>query len=280
VKAPATASFSERTREPSERAMLSTTLHEAARAAGALLLDFYRRADLTVELKGPSDLVTSADHAAEQAILARIRAAYPDHAILAEESGLHAGQRAGSWYIDPLDGTLNYASQLPYWCTSLAVQAGDVRLGVIYAPLLDEYFATADAGVALNGRPTAMRHVAVGDALVYTHIGRAGPRQVEALAICTFLAPRIRRLRMMGSLALALAYVAAGRLDGVLQIGAYAWDFMAGAWLVQQAGGIVSAPDGTPIRPDAGGIAAAATPELHRTLIQSVVHARSPMDER
>jgi myo-inositol-1(or 4)-monophosphatase len=259
-----------------EREALAATLHETAHVAGAVLLEYYRRRDLVVDLKGASDLVTSADRAAEDAILSRLHAAYPEHAVLAEESGMHAGQSDGIWYIDPLDGTINYASHLPFWCVSLAVQAGGARLGMVYAPLLDELFAvTAGVSVSLNGQSIAMRHVPVDDALVYTHIGRDGPHQTEALTICTFLAPRIRRLRMMGSLALALAYVAAGRLDGVLQVGAHAWDFMAGAYLVQEAGGIVTAPDGAPIGPAAEGIAAAATPELHATLVRSVLHAHS-----
>jgi myo-inositol-1(or 4)-monophosphatase len=253
------------------------TLHEAARAAGALLLDTYRRHSFVVDLKGASDLVTSADRAAEALILERIHAAYPDHAVLAEESGLHTGQSGGSWYIDPLDGTINYASHLPLWCTSLAVQVGAAGAGVVYAPLLDEFFASATgAGARLNGQPVGIRQVPARDALVYTHIGKNPERQAEALAICAFLAPRIRRLRMMGSLALALAYLAAGRLDGVLQIGAFAWDFMAGALLVREAGGIVTAPDGAPIGPDAGGVVAAATPELYAVLLESVAHAQAP----
>lgn len=263
-------------RANAEQAVLATFLDETARAAGALLLDYHRRHDLVVELKGPSDLVTGADRAAEELILARIRATYPGHAILAEESGMHGGQAAGMWYIDPLDGTINYASHLPFWCTSLAARVGDARLGVVYAPLLDECFAVAaGVGATLNGQPVAPRRVPVGDALVYTHIGKHDARQAEALAICAFLAPRIRRLRMMGSLALALAYVAAGRLDGVLQVGAHPWDFMAGAWLVQESGGIVTAPDGPPLSPDADGIAAAATPELHAMLVQGVANAHS-----
>lgn len=245
-------------------------LHECAWAAGAVLLDHYRRRDFSVDAKGASDLVTSADHATEAAILGRIRAAFPDHAVLAEESGLQVGNEDATWYIDPLDGTTNFANFLPFWCTSLAVDASHGGgAAVVYAPLLDEFFATAGAGATLNGQPLAVRAVPLARALVYGNIGDSRGQSGEAERIIAVLAPRIHRMRMMGSLAMALAYVAAGRFDGALQTGAEAWDFMAGAALVRAAGGLVSDTEGGPLGPRSTGVIAAATPEMHALLLEA-----------
>lgn len=253
-----------------DHAPLVELLRDTARAAGDLLLDRYRSGAFSVDAKGAFDLVTSADTAAEALILGRIRASYPDHRIVAEESGAHAGD-ATVWYIDPLDGTLNFANHLPFWSTSLAVRSpGDGAAGVVYAPLLDEFFAADGTGATLNGIPIAVRALPVHRALVYTHIGRDAGRQALSLAIAGTLAPRIYRLRMIGSLALALAYVAAGRLDGVLQIGASSWDYMAGALLVERAGGAVSGARGEPLEPGGETVVAAATPELHRLLLETI----------
>jgi myo-inositol-1(or 4)-monophosphatase len=257
-------------------AALAVTLRDAARDAGTLLVDLYARPDLLIDYKGAADLVTSADRAAESLIVSRIRAAYPAHRILAEESGLHAGEEPASWYVDPIDGTLNFANQIPFWSTSVAVDAGPVgRAGVVYAPLLKEFFAaTSSEGASLNGYPIAARQLDPEAAIVYTHIAHGPRRLAESVAISAYLAPRVRRLRMIGSIALALAYVAAGRMDGVLQVGASAWDFMAGVLLVEETGGVTADPDGGPLRPESRGVAAAATPALLQLLLESVAQSR------
>ena len=261
----------------SARATLISMVEETARAAGATLLEHYNSSDLVVDLKGVADLVTSADRAAEALVLSRIRKTYPEHRVLAEESGLHSGSAAARWYVDPLDGTLNFASRLPFWCTSLAVDAAEMgRIGVVYAPLLNEYFSVvAGQGVTLNGQPILARRVNPSDALIYTPYRqecRTCPG--ESLAICAYLVPRVRRLRMLGSIALALAYVAAGRLDGVVQIGVSAWDFMAGVQMVEENGGVVSDPSGGPLRPDSAGVVAAATPALLHVLLDGILSAQ------
>jgi myo-inositol-1(or 4)-monophosphatase len=257
-------------------AALALTLQDAAREAGALLADLYAQPDLQIDHKGDADLVTSADRAAEALIVARIRATYPAHQILAEESGLHAGEAPAHWYVDPIDGTLNFANQIPFWSTSVAVDAGPVgRAGVVYAPLLHEFFsATSGEGAVLNGNPITVRRIALEAAIVYTHIAHSPRRRAESLAISTYLAGHVRRLRMIGSIALGLAYVAAGRMDGVLQVGVSAWDFMAGVLLVEEAGGVVADPGGGPLRPESRGVAAAATPALLQLLLESVVQSR------
>jgi len=245
-------------------------LQDCARAAGAVLLDRYRRRDFSVDAKGASDLVTSADHAAEAAILGRIHAAFPNHAVLAEESGLQGDGAVATWYIDPLDGTTNFAHFLPFWCTSLAVEgAAGGRAAVVYAPLLDEFFACGDTGATLNGQPLAVRAVPLARALVYGNVGDSRGQSGEAGRVIAVLAPRIHRMRMMGSLAMGLAYVAAGRFDGVLQTSAASWDFMAGAALVRAAGGLVSDPEGGPLGPHSAGVIAAATPEMHALLLEA-----------
>lgn len=256
---------------------LVAVLHECARAAGAVLLDRYRRRDFVVDAKGTSDLVTSADHAAEAEILGRIRATFPGHAVLAEESGLQGGDGSATWYIDPLDGTTNFAHFLPFWCTSLAVEAAAGQgASVVYAPQLDEFFASGEAGATLNGQAVGVRSVPLARALVYGNIGDSRGQSGEAARMIAVLTPRIHRVRMMGSLAMGLAYVAAGRFDGVLQTRAAAWDFMAGAALVRAAGGLVSDPDGGPLGPRSVGVIAAATPEMHGLLLEAAASQLQP----
>jgi myo-inositol-1(or 4)-monophosphatase len=198
----------------------AATLFEAADAAGALLRDAYLRDGFVVHAKGTDDLVTSADREAEALIVRLVRARFPDHRIVAEEAGLYEGSAESVWYIDPLDGTLNFANHLGSWSTSLAVvePTGPVAAAVV-DPLYGEAFRAAEAtGATLNGGRMAVRHLVPSRAIVHAYVGGTGPWQQPAAAVFTALAPRVRRLRILGSLALALAYVAAGRLDAVVQL--------------------------------------------------------------
>ena len=219
---------------------------EAARAAGALHLQGLGRVR-QVRTKGVNDLVTDVDVAAEQAITAILREAFPDHGILGEEGG---GALTGGlcWVVDPLDGTTNYAHGFPFFCVSIALcRNGKPILGVIHQATSGETFwATEGGGAWLNGSPIHVSDVAtpsgalvatgfapdVGQNLSNTHEFLAALREVQAV-------------RRPGSAALDLAAVACGRFDAFWEYGLAPWDVAAGALLVAEAGGRVTAVDGS-----------------------------------
>jgi myo-inositol-1(or 4)-monophosphatase len=255
-----------------------TIAEQAARGAGAVALRGYRgRHEITS--KGGTDIVTEFDHAAEKAALAVIRAAYPRHGILAEESGraqAPSRSRSGNdldllWMVDPIDGTHNYAAQLPFWCVSVAAvdpTSGAPQVGVIFDPLHDEMFSTVrGGGASLNGAPmhvsdrSSLRNAVV--AYDIGHGAETAPRMVSLLPV---VQPHVGRVRHMGSAALSLAYVAAGRLDGFYHLNLYPWDVAAGMLLVAEAGGVASDWDGRP-RTSGEGPVVAAGADLHPQLV-------------
>lgn len=216
---------------------------DVARRAGALLLHHVDRLE-QIDYKSKRDVVTNADYASERLVIDAIRARYPDDAILAEESGAAAGaggeQRPSGrvWVIDPLDGTVNYANGIPFYCVSIGLVVDDRPVvGVIFDPARDElYDATADGPARLDGEPvTASAKEQLSDAVVsLTVIGKGGLMRERRIA------PRIRIHRRMGSAALALAYVANGRFDAFVQNGGLsAWD-VAAAGLIAERGGAVA----------------------------------------
>ncbi|MHB1528796.1 MAG: inositol monophosphatase family protein [Acidiferrobacteraceae bacterium] len=217
---------------------------KAARQAGKLLLRYSGQlGNLTVETKGRNDFVTAADRDAEYVIMKTIRAAYPNHAILAEESGLHAGNEY-EWIIDPLDGTTNFVHGYPQFAVSIALRhRGQLDQAVVYDPLRDEIFtASRGGGAHLNDRRI---RVSQSNSLSSSLLGTGFPfKSMEYLEtwIGTFRAilPRTHGIRRAGSAALDLAHVASGRLDGFWEIGLGAWDIAAGSLLVIEAGGMVS----------------------------------------
>ncbi len=248
-----------------------------ARAAGELLLE-HRGRELEISTKSSAfDLVTSADRAAEALIIERVRQRYPEHGVLAEESGLARTSAAGphgalQWIIDPLDGTTNFAHGIPHFCVSIALEdSGGTRLGVVHDPVRDETFSAARGGGAwlearAGERPEALRVsscAALDEAVLATGFsyGRAraekAPDWIDNLAEFLAIAPRIRGLRRAGSAALDLAYVAAGRLDGYWEYHLQPWDTAAGGLLVREAGGelltltpLADPPRWTPVIPD------------------------------
>jgi myo-inositol-1(or 4)-monophosphatase len=232
---------------------------EAARAAGAAALQGYRgRHEITS--KGGTDIVTQFDHAAEAAALGVIRRSFPNHAILAEESGqtrIEAAEGPGAddydllWIVDPIDGTHNYAAQLPFWCVSVAAvdpRADEPVAGVIYDALHDETFSAMRArGAYLNGVPlAASERTEIGNAVVGYDIGHSAVDAPRMVRLVQVVQPRVGRVRHMGSAALSLAYVAAGRLDGFYHLYLNPWDVAAGMLLVTEAGGLVSDWEGKP----------------------------------
>ena len=227
-----------------------------ARSAGALLRDRFDDPHEVVE-KRPLDLVTEADRASEAAIVAAIRAAFPRAAVLGEEGGVYAAEGDERFIVDPLDGTTNYAHRYPLFCVSIAYErAGRVEAAAIEAPLLGMTFgARRGGGATLNGAPIRVSAVATLErALACTGFNpadydRNGPYFAG-------LSRRAQGVRRDGSAALDLALVAAGRFDAFWEWDLKPWDVAAGALLIEEAGGRVSAIDGGPHRLDGGSIAA------------------------
>lgn len=232
--------------EQVEHSELLRVAQEAAHAAGAVALQGFRGL-LDIRSKGGQDIVTQYDTLAEDAALGVIRARFPGHAVLAEESGASdhpPGTSDWLWTVDPIDGTHNYAMQLPFWCSSVAAidAAGRVVAGVIYDPLHGETFsASADGGAFLNGTPI---HVAgtttMSDAALVFDMGYDAAVPPRMLAIARAIQPDVKRLRLLGSAVLAMTYVAAGRLDAYYHLSLQPWDIAAASLLVREAGGIIT----------------------------------------
>ena len=246
---------------------------KAARRAGALInraaLD---GGALEIRSKRTNDFVTRVDHAAENAIIEIIRATYPDHAVLAEETGdAHGGRSEYRWIIDPLDGTTNFIHGFPQYCVSIGVQhRGAAAHAVVYDPAKNELFtATRGRGAFLDDRRIRvskrekLKDALVGTGFPFKEFGRidAYVRQLRALMSAT------AGVRRAGAAALDLAYVACGRLDAFWEMGLSPWDMAAGALLVQEAGGLVGDFAGEPNYLENGDIAAA-TPKLFAPLLE------------
>jgi myo-inositol-1(or 4)-monophosphatase len=229
-----------------DRLTLAKTL---ARQSGALLREGYGRAS-QVNLKGEIDLITEYDLLSEKLLIEGIREAFPGDAILAEESG-RRGDGAGWWLIDPLDGTVNFAHGLPIFAVSIAYVEGEsLKFGVIFNPMLDEFFvASSEGGAWLNDQPLHVSSVdALNDSLLVTgfpyDVRTAADNNLERHAALSLLSRGVRRL---GSAALDLAYVAAGRLEGYWEIQSSPWDVGAGSLMVLEAGGRVTRIDGSAV---------------------------------
>ncbi|MCI0518710.1 MAG: inositol monophosphatase [Chloroflexi bacterium] len=218
-------------------------LERLARQAGGILRAYFGR-ELRIDFKGEIDLVTEADHRSEEYLIREINARFPGDRILTEESGDLHGDGGGLWYIDPLDGTVNYAHRLPIYCVSVAYQKhGAVQLGVVYDPSRDECFsAQKGQGAWLNGAPIhPSTQASLEQSLLVTGFPydiRENPdNNLKEYARFCLLTQGVRRL---GSAALDLCYVAAGRLDGYWELRISPWDVAAGALIVQEAGGVAT----------------------------------------
>jgi len=224
---------------------------DVARQAGAILTGSYERIE-RIDYKSKRDVVTNADYASERLVIDAIKGRYPGDAILAEESGEHAGvlrddgsHNGRTWVIDPLDGTVNYANGIPYYCVSIGLVVEDVpTVGVVFDPARDDlYAATADGPALLDGAPiVASTKEALSDYVVsLAVIGRGG------LARERRIAPQIRIHRRMGSAALSLAYVANGRFDAFVQNGGLSpWDVAAAGLIAECAGATITDIAGGP----------------------------------
>ena len=224
-------------------------IESLARRAGEILRRGYGQQH-AIDLKGEIDIVTEIDRQSEAFLLGEIHKRFPDDQIIAEESGEQPGKDCCAWYIDPLDGTVNYAHGVPIFSVSIAYQQGGIlRLGAVYDPMRDECFsAERDRGAWLNEEPiqTSSTRTLVGSLLVtgFPYDIRTSPNtNLDYYARFSLLTQGVRRL---GSAALDLCYVAAGRLDGFWETNLGPWDMAAGALIAEEAGGIVTDVQGGP----------------------------------
>lgn len=250
-----------------------------ARAAGDIILGgFVRRPGFEdgphVDYKGEIDLVTEMDRRSEAFLLGEINRRFPDHQIVAEESGSQAGDECCKWYIDPLDGTVNYAHGIPIFSVSLAfVENGVLRLGVVYDPVRDECFSAEQGGGAtLNGEPIRVSACEnLGQSLLVTGFPydiRTNPQ--NNLDNYARFALRSQGVRRLGSAALDLCYVAAGRFDGFWEFRLSPWDIAAGGLIAREAGAMVTGIDGEPDFLEPPYSLIAANPVIHSHILNVI----------
>jgi myo-inositol-1(or 4)-monophosphatase len=224
--------------------LFTATAIEAALAAGRIQRSFFRQ-PLTIDKKGPIDLVTQADLAVEKDFRERIAARFPTHVVLGEEGAASDAKAAGShrWIVDPIDGTTNFAHGIALFCVSIALEIdGVISLGVIYDPMGDELFsAERGGGARLNGSPIHVTRTAtLIDALLVTGFAYHSEHRARQVAVFGAMLEQSRGVRRLGSAALDLSYVAAGRFDAFWEEHLHAWDIAAGALIVAEAGGRVT----------------------------------------
>ena len=242
-----------------------------ARQAGEILRSSFGQ-HLPVTYKGVIDLVTEADHRSEAYLLGEVQRHFPGHKMVAEESGESPGSDEQVWYIDPLDGTVNYAHGLPIFSVSIAfAEAGQIQLGVVFDPMRDECFsAERGQGAWLTGQSLQVSETTELDkSLLVTGFPydiRTNPQNnLDKFARFAIAAQAVRRL---GSAALDLCYVAAGRFDGYWEISLKAWDVAAGALIADQAGAVVTNLAGGSDYISSPQSVLAANPRLHPQMLR------------
>jgi myo-inositol-1(or 4)-monophosphatase len=249
--------------------------HRAAARAGALLRSRWRE-HREVAFKSEVDLVTDADRDAERVIIDTIATAYPDHGIIAEESAARPGRDEHRWYVDPLDGTTNFAHGHPQFAVSLALARGeDLVFGLVYDPIREEIFtASRGGGARLNGAPIAVSETAhLEHALLAT--GFPYDRRQHTAFYLAFVAAALQRtqgIRRAGSAALDLCYLACGRFDAYWEWKLKPWDLAAGRLIVEEAGGRVTDFAGGP-HALSGEQTAASNGRLHDELLSMLREA-------
>ncbi len=253
--------------------MLNTAV-KAARRAGSLLVRYADRVDrLRVEQKGHNDFVTEVDRQAEAEIIAILRAAYPDHGILAEETGTHSGDDDFVWIIDPLDGTTNYLHGYPQYAVSIALRYQQrMEQAVVFDPLRNELFtASRGRGAQLNDKRIRVSAVSQMDrSLLGTGFPFKSMEHLDTwISMFRTLLPKTSGVRRAGSAALDLAHVACGRLDGFWEIGLNPWDMAAGALLIEEAGGMVGDFDGEQTHLQSGNIVGG-NPKIYPELLRLI----------
>jgi len=235
-----------------ERPQFVPAMAEIAREAGALLLGYFHRR-VKVEYKGDVDLVTEADRASEALITKRIRERWPGHNIMGEEGTRTEQGSEYRWYVDPLDGTTNFAHGYPVFCVSLGLEHKDERVAaVIFDPTREEMFTAEKGGGAfLNGQPIHVSTVGnLAECLVATGFPSHKRHKNPNIFFYHQITLKTHGVRRAGSAALDLCNVASGRFDGFWEFNLNPWDTAAGVLIVQEAGGQVTRFDGQPFRID------------------------------
>jgi myo-inositol-1(or 4)-monophosphatase len=228
-------------------------LEPIAREAGALVMRYFAQ-HVTIEYKGDVDLVTVADRSSEKLIVERLQARWPEHGIVGEEGTRSETDAEYRWYVDPLDGTTNFAHGYPVFCISIALarRDGQLEAGVLYDPTRDEMFAAErSAGAVMNGKPIQVsKTTTLAESILGTGFPSHKRHKNPNIHFYHQLTLRSHGVRRAGSAALDLANVACGRYDGFWEFNLNPWDTAAGVLLVQEAGGTVTRFDGTPFRLD------------------------------
>ena len=238
------------TNSPSGHQSFLPAMSAIAREAGALLMHYFHQ-HLKIEYKGDADLVTAADRASEALIRERIQQHFPGHDVLGEEQGLSDQGSDYRWYVDPLDGTTNFAHGYPVFCVSMALEkqsAGERVAAVVYDPTRDELFAAAQGkGAQLNGSPIHVSQIAnLKECLTATGFPSHKRHKNPNIHFYQQITLRTHGVRRAGSAALDLCNVACGRFDGFWEFNLNPWDTAAGVLLIQEAGGKVTRFDGSP----------------------------------
>jgi myo-inositol-1(or 4)-monophosphatase len=240
--------------------MLKQTLLKAAEAAAIILKENFNRPFSISNKEGINNLVTEIDHKSERAIIEIIKSDYPDHYILSEEAGEIVQDSVYKWIIDPIDGTINYANSIPMCCVSIAVEVdGKMEVGAVYNPFINElFFAQRGYGATLNDQiihvsnKTEVGTSCLATGFPYTYLEMPnGPLEVFGRLIKSGVP-----VRRLGSAAIDLCYVAAGRFDGFYEHKLQAWDSAAGFLIVEEAGGKVTDLKGDYYNPYQPGIVA------------------------
>lgn len=246
---------------------------ECAAEARAIMRDGFGRVGVS-HVKGRGNVLTETDLAVERSTIAILQREYPGHAILSEETAAGTQSDDWMWIADPVDGTKNFSRGIPHFCYALALcHQGEPVLALTLQPILDEeYLAVRGQGATLNGRPMHVSTVeTVKDAVVAVDVGYDDNRGRMQLELAVALWPGVETIRIHGSAALGIAYVAAGRYDIFVHANLEPWDVAGGILLVQEAGGIITARDNTPVTIRSGGIIAA-TPAVHADFLARAAH--------
>lgn len=246
----------------------------AARKAGDIILRYHNQIDLlTIENKAINDFVSEVDQAAESAIIDEIKKSFPNHSIMAEESGEIVGDEDFRWIIDPLDGTTNYLHGFPQYAVSIALYEKNVAShAVVYDPFKEELFTASKGGGAfLNDQRIRVTDThGLEDTLIGTGFPFKSPQHLDAyLDMFKAIHPKVSGIRRAGSAALDLAYLAAGRLDGFWEIGLNIWDIAAGSLLVKEAGGFIGDFSGREKFLDTGNVVAG-NQSVYKELLKTI----------
>jgi len=253
---------------------LETALRAAYRAGDYLLtVNSEQKQDFKIDTKAKNDYVTEVDRISEKIVIETIHDSYPEHSILAEESGKSQQDSDYRWIIDPLDGTTNFINGYPIWSVSIAMEhKGEVITGVVYAPIYSDFFyAVKGGGAYMNGEQIEIsRNTDFSQALLLTGFPFKAQKYIDVYQIAfKELLSRCSGMRRAGSAAIDLSWLAAGRADGFWELSLSPWDVAAGALIIREAGGVVSDIFGDPDNFMRTGHIIAGNEQIHREILKT-----------